>query len=329
MGKISVFNMASHGDRSISKYAEEAIKELREKINGGKVLLALSGGVDSSVCCALLAKAIKSQLYCIFVDHGFMRKNEGDEVENAFKNFDINFIRVDAESRFLERVKGVTDPEQKRKIIGGEFIRVFEEEAKKIGSVDFLAQGTIYPDVVESGVNGKKVIKSHHNVGGLPDHIEFNEIIEPLKPLYKKEVRKLGQILGLPEYLIQRQPFPGPGLAVRCIGELTKDKLDILRNADLIFRNEIEKSGLDRCINQFFAVLTDMRAVGIKDEIRTYDYTLALRAVTTDDFMEAKFARIPYEVLANVSERITREVPGIGRVCYDITDKPPATIEWE
>ena len=293
------------------------------------MLLALSGGVDSSVVAKLLSKAIGSQLTCIFVDHGLMRKNEGDEIEAVLGNGDINFVRVNAEDRFLSKLAGVSEPEKKRKIIGEEFIRVFEEEAKKIGKVDFLAQGTIYADVVESGTGDAAVIKSHHNVGGLPDHVDFKEIIEPLRLLFKDEVRALGRELGLPDYLVNRQPFPGPGLAIRVIGEVTKEKLDILREADFIFRDEIAKAGLDKSIHQYFAVLTDMRSVGVMGDFRTYDYTLALRGVTTSDFMTADWARIPYEVLDKVSVRIVNEVDHINRICYDITSKPPATIEWE
>ena len=293
------------------------------------MLLALSGGVDSSVAAALLAEAVGSQLTCIFVDHGLLRKNEGDEDEAAFQNWDINLVRVNAEERFLTRLKDVSDPETKRKIIGEEFIRVFEEEGKKIGSVDYLAQGTIYPDVIESGTNVAAVIKSHHNVGGLPDFVDFKEIIEPLRLLFKDEVRALGRELGLPEYLVMRQPFPGPGLAIRCLGAVSKDKLDILRDADFIFRDEIAKAHLEQTMNQYFAVLTNMRSVGVMGDGRTYDYTLALRSVTTTDFMTANWTRIPYDVLDRVSVRIVNEVKGINRIVYDITSKPPATIEFE
>lgn len=317
------------GDWTMGNYAKTAIAQLREKVGDGKVLLALSGGVDSSVCAALLSRAIGSNLTCIFVDHGFLRKNEADEVEAAFADWDIRLIRVDAKDIFMEKLRGVTDPEKKRKIIGEEFIRAFEREAKKIGSVDYLAQGTIYPDVIESGTGDAAVIKSHHNVGGLPDYVDFREIIEPLRLLFKDEVRALGTELGLPHNLVWRQPFPGPGLAIRIIGEITDEKLAILQDADLIFREEIANAGLDTSINQYFAVLTDMRSVGVMGDGRTYDYTVALRAVTTTDFMTADFARIPYDVLEKASARIVNEVDHVNRVVYDITTKPPATIEWE
>jgi len=317
------------GDWTMESYVTQATKELQEQIGDGKVLLALSGGVDSSVVAALLDKAVGEQLTCIFVDHGLMRKNEGDEVEEAFGNRGLNFIRVNAEERFLAKLAGVTDPETKRKIIGEEFIRVFEEEAKKIGTVDFLAQGTIYPDIIESGVGDAAVIKSHHNVGGLPDFVDFKEIVEPLRLLFKDEVRQVGRELGLPEVLVSRQPFPGPGLSVRCIGEVRKDKLDVLRDADFIFREEIAKAGWDQNMNQYFAVLTDMRTVGVMGDGRTYDRILALRGVVTSDFMTAEWARIPYEILDKVSVRIVNEVQGVSRIVYDITSKPPATIEWE
>ena len=317
------------GDWTMGDYLKTAVQQIREKVGDGKVLLALSGGVDSSVAAALLAKAVGPQLTCIFVDHGLLRKNEGDEVEAIFSAKDINFIRVDASERFLDKLAGVTEPERKRKIIGEEFIRVFEDEAKKIGRVDYLVQGTIYPDVIESGAGDAAVIKSHHNVGGLPDYVDFKEIIEPLRLLFKDEVRQLGRELELPEYLVMRQPFPGPGLAIRIIGEITKEKLEILRDADFIFRDEIAKAGLEYSINQYFAVLTNMRSVGVMGDGRTYDYTLALRGVTTTDFMTADWARIPYEVLDKVSVRIVNEVRSINRVVYDITSKPPATIEWE
>ncbi len=317
------------GDWTMENYAKTAIEQIRQKVGSGKVLLALSGGVDSSVACALLSKAVGDQLTCVFVDHGFMRKNEGDEVEAAFKDWDVNFIRVDASDRFISKLEGVSDPETKRKTIGEEFIRVFEEEAKKIGKVDYLVQGTIYPDVIESGLGDAAVIKSHHNVGGLPDCVDFKEIIEPLRLLFKDEVRKLGTELGLADYLVWRQPFPGPGLAIRIIGEITREKLKVLQDADYIFREEIAKAGLDRSINQYFAVLTNMRSVGVMGDGRTYDYTLALRGVTTTDFMTADFARVPYEVLERVSTRVVNEVGRINRVVYDVTSKPPATIEWE
>ena len=318
------------GTWRMDSFVEHSIQEIREKVGDGKVLCALSGGVDSSVAAVMLSKAIGSQITCVFVDHGLLRKDEGDEVEAAFQNWDINFVRVNAEERFLTRLKDVSDPETKRKIIGGEFIRVFEEEAKKIGAVDFLAQGTIYPDVVESGLGGESaVIKSHHNVGGLPDFVDFKEIIEPLRDLFKDEVRKAGLELGLPEYLVMRQPFPGPGLAIRCLGAVSKDKLDILRDADFIFRDEIAKAHLEQTMNQYFAVLTNMRSVGVMGDGRTYDYTLALRSVTTTDFMTANWTRIPYDVLDRVSVRIVNEVKGINRIVYDITSIPRATIEWE
>lgn len=317
------------GDWTMEDYCRTAIAAIREKVGDGKVLLALSGGVDSSVAAALLAEAVGKQLTCVFVDHGLMRLHEGDEVEAAFAKWDIRFLRVDAESRFLLKLAGVDEPERKRKIIGEEFIRVFEEESQKIGAVDFLAQGTIYPDVIESGAGEAATIKSHHNVGGLPDFVDFQEIIEPLRMLFKDEVRQLGRELGLPEYLVSRQPFPGPGLAIRIIGDITKEKADTLRLADFIFREELARAGEDQCLSQYFAVLTNTRSVGVMGDGRTYDYTLALRAVTTDDFMTADWARIPYDVLDRISVRIVNEVQGINRICYDITSKPPATIEWE
>ena len=317
------------GDWTMEDYLKTSVTAIREKVKDGKVLLALSGGVDSSVVAALLDKAIGSQLTCIFLDHGLLRKNEGDEVEAIFAGKSVHFIRVNAESRFLQKLAGVDEPERKRKIIGEEFIRVFEEEAKKIGKVDFLAQGTIYPDVIESGAGDAAVIKSHHNVGGLPDYVDFKEIIEPLRLLFKDEVRQLGRELGLPQSLVMRQPFPGPGLAIRVIGDVTKEKLDTLREADFIFRDEIAKAGLDKEIHQYFAVLTNTRSVGVMGDGRTYGYTLALRGVTTNDFMTADWARIPYEVLDKISVRIVNEVSGINRIVYDITSKPPSTIEWE
>lgn len=317
------------GDWTMAGYAKTEIARIREKVGDGKVLLALSGGVDSSVAAALLAKAVGNQLTCIFVDHGFMRKNEGDEVEAAFKDSGMHFIRVNAKEQFMSKLRGVSDPETKRKIIGEEFIRVFEQEAKKLGQVDYLVQGTIYPDVIESGAGDAAVIKSHHNVGGLPDYVDFKEIIEPLRMLFKDEVRKLGTELGLSPVLVWRQPFPGPGLAIRIIGDITDEKLEILQDADFIFREEIAKAGLDKDINQYFAVLTNMRSVGVMGDSRTYDYTVALRAVTTSDFMTADFAQIPYETLAAAASRIVGEVKSVNRIVYDVTTKPPATIEWE
>ena len=318
------------GDWQISSFVDESIKNLKEKIGDKKALCALSGGVDSSVAAVLLNKAIGKNLTCIFVDHGLLRKNESDEVEEVFRNqFDINLIRVNAKDRFLSKLAGVTDPEKKRKIIGEEFIRVFEEEAKKIGTVDFLVQGTIYPDVIESGLGKSSVIKSHHNVGGLPDYVDFKEIVEPLRDLFKDEVRKTGLELGIPENLVYRQPFPGPGLAIRIIGDITDDKLDILKEADSIFREEIANAGLHKSINQYFAVLTNLKSVGVMGDERTYDYTIALRAVETTDFMTGVWSKIPYDVLEKVSSRIVNEVNHVNRVVYDITSKPPATIEWE
>ena len=321
------------GTWKMDAFVENTIKEIRDKVGSGKVLLALSGGVDSSVAAALLSKAIGKQLTCVFVDHGLLRKNEGDEVEAVFGSngqFDLNFIRVNAQERFYSKLAGVTEPERKRKIIGEEFIRVFEEEAKKIGAVDFLAQGTIYPDVVESGLGGESaVIKSHHNVGGLPDYVDFKEIIEPLRDLFKDEVRKSGLELGIPEKLVFRQPFPGPGLGIRIIGEVTAEKVRIVQDADAIYREEIAKAGLDHSIGQYFAALTNMRSVGVMGDERTYDYAVALRAVNTVDFMTAESAEIPYPVLQTVMSRIINEVRGVNRVFYDLTSKPPGTIEFE
>ena len=318
------------GDWSMENYVKTAIADIRAKVGDIKVLLALSGVVDSSVAAALLSKAVGKQVTSIFVDHGFLRKNEGDEVEKAFADWDINFVRVDASKYFIEKLKGVSDPEQKRKIIGAEFINVFEKEAKKIGTVDYLVQGTIYPDVIESGDDDEAaVIKSHHNVGGLPDHVDFKEIIEPLRLLFKDEVRKLGTELGLPYELVSRQPFPGPGLAIRIIGDLDENKVKILQEADYIFREEIAKAGLDKDIHQYFAVLTNTRTVGVMGDARTYDYVLALRGVTTTDFMTADFAKIPYDILEKISARIVNEVKNVNRIVYDITTKPPASIEWE
>ena len=321
------------GDWTMEDYKNTSIKAIREKVGDGKVLLALSGGVDSSVAAALLAEAVGDQLTCVFVDHGLLRKNEGDEVEEVFGPngpYNLNFIRVNAQERFYAKLKGVEEPERKRKIIGEEFIRVFEEEAKKIGAVDFLVQGTIYPDVVESGLGGESaVIKSHHNVGGLPDYVDFKEIIEPLRDLFKDEVRKAGLELGIPEKLVYRQPFPGPGLGIRIIGEVTAEKVKMVQEADAIYREEIANAGLDRSIGQYFAALTNMRSVGVMGDERTYDYAIALRAVNTIDFMTAEAAEIPWEVLGKVSSRIVNEVKHVNRVLYDCTGKPPATIEFE
>lgn len=317
------------GDWTMDDYCKKTIAAIKNQVGDGKVLLALSGGVDSSVAAALMAEAVGDKLTCVFVDHGLMRKDEGDEVEAAFSKWNINLIRVNAEDRFLEKLKGHTEPEEKRHIIGEEFIRVFEEVGKEIGSVDFLCQGTIYPDVIESGFGDAATIKSHHNVGGLPDYVDFKEIVEPLRMLFKDEVRDLGRELGLPEYLVSRQPFPGPGLGIRIIGEVTKEKADLLREADAIYREEIALAGLDKKISQYFAVLTDSKSVGVMGDGRTYNNILALRAVTTPDFMTADWARIPYEVLDKISVRIVNEVHGVNRIVYDITSKPPGTVEFE
>ena len=320
------------GEWKMDSFVEASIEDIRRKVGSGKVLCALSGGVDSSVAAVLMSKAVGKQLTCVFVDHGLLRKNEGDEVEAIFGsegNYDLNFIRVNAQQRFYDKLAGVTEPEAKRKIIGEEFIRVFEEEAKKIGAVDYLVQGTIYPDVIESGLGKSAVIKSHHNVGGLPDHVDFKEIIEPLRMLFKDEVRKAGIQLGLPEHLVYRQPFPGPGLGVRIIGEVTEEKVKIVQEADAIYREEIAKAGLDREINQYFAALTNMRSVGVMGDFRTYDYAVALRAVTTSDFMTAEAAKLPWELIEKVTSRIVNEVDHVNRVLYDCTGKPPGTIEFE
>ena len=329
-----VYNVCEcRGDWKMDSFVEESIKAIREKVGSGKVLCALSGGVDSSVAGVMMSKAVGDQLTCVFVDHGLLRKNEGDEVEAVFGPqgpYKLNFIRVNAQQRFYDKLKGVEEPEKKRKIIGEEFIRVFEEEAKKIGAVDYLVQGTIYPDVVESGMGGEyAVIKSHHNVGGLPECVDFKEIIEPLRDLFKDEVRKAGLELGIPDYLVFRQPFPGPGLGIRIIGEVTAEKVQMVQDADAIWREEIAKAGWDKKVNQYFAALTNMRSVGVMGDERTYDYAIALRAVTTTDFMTAESAEIPWEVIGKTTSRIVNEVKHVNRVMYDCTGKPPATIEFE
>ena len=317
------------GDWSVKAFIDESVEQIREQVGESRVILGLSGGVDSSVLAALLSKAIGDRLICIFVDTGLMRKNEGDQVEAAFKDRDMTFVRVNAETKFLFKLVGISDPEQKRKIIGEEFIRIFESEAEKFGDAEYLAQGTIYPDIIESGTAGAKMVKSHHNVGGLPEKINFKGLVEPLKMLFKDEVRRLAAELALPEYIVNRQPFPGPGLAVRCVGIITKERLEILREADAIFCEEIEKAGYSKKIGQYFAIIPETRTTGVRGGHRTFEYTIALRAVNTTDYMTAEWADLPISLIRSISRRITTEVKSVNRVLYDVTDKPPATIEWE